>query len=66
LLLAQLAIAHRRIDVAQVRGEPASREFRAINPIGKVPAIRFEDGRVLSESGRHPLHARARHSPVSR
>src|SRR6185369_3526377 len=51
LLLAQLDIAHRRIDVAQVRGEPASREFRAINPIGKVPAIRFKDGRVLSESG---------------
>ena len=51
LLLAQLDIAHRRIDVAQVRGEPTSREFRAINPIGKVPAIRFEDGRVLSESG---------------
>src|SRR5258708_966605 len=51
LLMAQLDIAHRRIDVAQVRGEPASREFRAINPIGKVPAIRFEDGRVLSESG---------------
>ena len=51
LLMAQLDIAHRRIDVAQVRGEPASREFRAINRIGKVPAIRFEDGRVLSESG---------------
>jgi glutathione S-transferase len=51
LLLAQLGIAHRRIDVAQVRGEPMSAEFRAINPAGKVPAVRFEDGRVLSESG---------------
>jgi glutathione S-transferase len=51
LLLAQLDIAHRRIDVAQFRGEPRTSAFRAINPIGKVPAIRFDDGRVLSESG---------------
>lgn len=41
LLLAQLGIAHRRIDVTQGRGEPMSTEFRAINPIGKVPAVRF-------------------------
>lgn len=51
LLLAQLDIPHRRIDVDQVRGEPSSESFRAINPIGKVPALRLEDGRVLSESG---------------
>ncbi len=63
LLLAQLGIAHRRVDVAQVRGEPASREFREINPIGKVPAIRFEDGRVLSESGAI-LYMLARGTPL--
>ena len=51
LLLAQLGIAHRRIDVDQVRGEPRSEPFRAINPIGKVPALKLDDGRVLSESG---------------
>jgi len=51
LLLAQLDIPHRRIDVNQVRGEPKSAAFLAINPIGKVPAVRLEDGRVLSESG---------------
>jgi glutathione S-transferase len=51
LLLAQLAIPHQRIDVAQVRGEPRSSAFRAINPIGKVPAVQFENGRILSESG---------------
>src|SRR5260221_6661693 len=51
LLLAQLGIAHRRVDVAHVRGEPPSREFPAINPIGKEPSIRFEAGRVLSDSG---------------
>ena len=29
----------------------ASPAFRAINPIGKIPTLVFDDGRVLSESG---------------
>lgn len=51
LLLAQLGIAYRRVDTTQNRGEPATAEFRAINPIGKIPTLVFDDGRVLSESG---------------
>src|ERR1700733_6859563 len=51
LLLAQLALPYRRIDTTQNRGEPATREFRAINPIGKIPTVVFDDGRMLSESG---------------
>ncbi len=51
LLLARLGIAHVRVEVNQVDGDPKTPEFRAINPIGKVPALRFDDGRVLSESG---------------
>ena len=51
LLLAQVGIRHRRVDVAQTRGEPMSDAFRAINPIGKVPAVRLDDGSLLSESG---------------
>jgi len=51
LLLAQLGIAYRRVDTTQNRGEPQSAEFRAINPIGKIPTLRFDDGRTLSESG---------------
>jgi glutathione S-transferase len=51
LLLAQLDIPHRRVEVNQVRGEPKSPAFLALNPIGKVPAVQLEDGRVLSESG---------------
>lgn len=31
-------------------GEHPKPEYRAINPLGKVPALRFEDGRVLLES----------------
>jgi glutathione S-transferase len=51
LLLAQLAIPHRRVEVSQLTGDTATREFRAINSIGKVPAVRLTDGRVLTESG---------------
>jgi glutathione S-transferase len=51
LLLAQLGIAYRRVDTTQNRGEPATAAFRAINPIGKIPTVVFDDGRMLSESG---------------
>lgn len=51
LVLAQLGIPYRRIDTTQNRGEPATAEFRAINPIGKIPTVVFDDGRMLSESG---------------
>ncbi|MCC7275086.1 MAG: glutathione S-transferase family protein [Alphaproteobacteria bacterium] len=51
LLLSWLGLPHRRVEVNQVRGEPMSPAFRAINPIGKVPALRLGDGRVLTESG---------------
>src|SRR3984957_9873204 len=51
LLLAQRGIAYRRVDTTQNRGEPATAAFRAINPIGKIPTVLFDDGRMLSESG---------------
>jgi glutathione S-transferase len=51
LLLAQLGVAYRRVDTTQNRGEPATPEFRSINPIGKIPTVVFDDGRMLSESG---------------
>ena len=51
LLFAQLGIPHRRIEVSQLTGETATPAFRAVNPVGKVPAVQLEDGRVLSESG---------------
>ena len=51
LLLAQLGIAYRRVDTTQNRGETSTAEFRAINPMGKIPTMVFDDGRMLSESG---------------
>ena len=51
LLLAQLRLPHRRVDVSQLTDDTSRPEFRAINPIGKVPTLVFDDGRMLSESG---------------
>ena len=51
MLLHRLAIAYRRVDVAQPRGEPRLAAYLRINPMGKVPAVKFEDGDVLTESG---------------
>ena len=51
LLLAHLGIPHRRVEVSQITADTARPDFRAINPIGKVPTVVFDDGRMLSESG---------------
>jgi glutathione S-transferase len=51
MILRRVAVPYRRVDVAQPRGEPRSKEFRDINPIGKVPTVLFDDGDILSESG---------------
>jgi glutathione S-transferase len=68
LLLAQLGIPHRRIEVSQLTADTARPQFRAINPIGKVPTVVFDDGRMLSESGAilHYLAAGSRFWPEDR
>jgi glutathione S-transferase len=49
-------IRFRRVDVRQDRGEPRDPRFLAVNPMGKVPALRFDDGDVLSDSGALLFH----------
>lgn len=51
MILHRVGIPYRRVDVAQTRGEPRSREFREISAMGKVPAVIFDNGDTLSESG---------------
>jgi glutathione S-transferase len=51
LLWGFLGIVHRRVEVGQATGETGSPAFLRINPIGKVPAVKRDDGRILSESG---------------
>jgi glutathione S-transferase len=52
--------------VSQLADDTARPAFRAINPIGKVPTVVFDDGRMLSESGAilHYLAAGTRFWPA--
>ena len=49
-LLQHLQIPYRTESVAIFAGEGQRSEYLAVNPWGAVPAIRLDDGRVLSES----------------
>jgi glutathione S-transferase len=49
-LLHHLEIPYHTEIISIFEGEGQRDEFRAINPWGAVPAIRLDDGRVLSES----------------
>ena len=51
MILSRLGVPFRRVDVRQVRGQPRGARFLAINPMGKVPAVRLSDGDILSDSG---------------
>jgi glutathione S-transferase len=37
-------------EVLALTGETATPEFRALNPFGQVPVVRFDDGRALAQS----------------
>jgi len=50
LLLAQLGIPFHRVELDIMLGETRTPEFLARNPNGRIPALEFEDGTVLSES----------------
>ncbi len=51
LILHRVSVPYRRVEVSQVRGEPRRTEYLRINPMGKVPAVQFDNGDVLTESG---------------
>jgi glutathione S-transferase len=50
LLLNQLDVPYERVLVSIFEGEGRSEAFLRINPTGRVPALRLEDGRTLGES----------------
>jgi glutathione S-transferase len=51
MILSRLDLPFRRVDVRQDREQPRDARFLAINPMGKVPALRLSDGDILSDSG---------------
>ena len=50
LLLTQLGIPFKRVELDIMKGETRTTEFLAMFPIGRIPAVEFDDGRVLFES----------------
>ena len=51
LLLSQLGHPFELVERDILKGETRTPEFLAINPNGRIPALRLEDGRHLAESG---------------
>jgi glutathione S-transferase len=51
MILRRTGEIYRRVDVAQTRNEPRDERFLAVNPMGKVPAVLCDGGRVITESG---------------
>jgi glutathione S-transferase len=56
VLLAHLGVPYATKLVQIFAGEGQRDDYLAINPTGAVPAIRFDDGRVLSESNAILFH----------
>jgi glutathione S-transferase len=50
LLLNHLSIQYETVPVSIFEGEGRTPAYLSINPTGKVPAIRLDDGRTLAES----------------
>ena len=50
LFLTQLALPFERVEVDIFKGETRTPEFLAMNPNGRIPTLRLEDGSHLAES----------------
>jgi glutathione S-transferase len=50
LLLAQLGIPYRYVEVDIMQGETRTPQFLAMNPDGRIPTIQLDDGRHLAQS----------------
>ena len=50
IALEESGLAYERRRFSSTNGETESPEYRAINPRGRVPALRFEDGTLLTEA----------------
>jgi len=50
LLLSQLGVPFNLVEKDILKGETRTPEFLAINPDGRIPTVRFDDGRILAQS----------------
>ncbi len=65
LLLHQLGIPYRRIELDILKGETRTPEFLAKNPNGRIPTLELEDGTLLAEFERDPVLPRGRLSVLA-
>ncbi|MEX0286830.1 MAG: glutathione S-transferase family protein, partial [Paracoccaceae bacterium] len=47
----ELGLTHDRVDCGEVYGGLNTAEFRMMNPHGRIPVLRLEDGRAVFETG---------------
>ncbi len=51
IMLSQLEIPYERVELDRTDGSVKKPDYLAVNPLGLVPAVAFDDGRVLADSG---------------
>lgn len=60
ILLAEKGVEHQTVNVDLARGEQLGDAYRAINPLCTVPALRLEDGSVLTDNAAIAAYLEAR------
>ena len=60
ILLAEKGVVHETVQVHLAQGEQLGAAYRAINPQCTVPALRLEDGTVLTDNAGIAAYAEAR------
>jgi glutathione S-transferase len=60
ILLAEKSVAHATVNVDLSKGEQLAPAYRAINPLCTVPALRLEDGQLLTDNAAIAAYAEAR------
>jgi glutathione S-transferase len=60
ILLAEKGIRHETVNIDLTRNEQLGEAYRAINPLCTVPALRLEDGRMLTDNAGIAAYLEAR------
>ena len=61
IFLAEKGVAYQTVAVDLARGEQLGAAYRAINPLCTVPALRVEDGRMLTDNAAIAAYLEARY-----
>ena len=66
ILLAEKGVAHATVNIDLARGEQLGQAYRAINPLCTVPALRLDDGQLLTDNAAIAAYVEARypHPPL--